>query len=296
MIKDFRAQKQRSRYNALMMTLKTNFHLKRHLALALTLAIMFLAVACTPRGLSPQDIPTQASLSELATSLPLTQNAPPTPFNLPQTGFSAVDNNLKDLPGWRYVVQLNFEGVFSGTPRTANASAQAEISFNQLASARHIIVSTSGALLGQDQNTNYEAVQLGPDNFLVSAGACYRDTDAAKTAADLQAGQLVGGVKNAVPGGRHATINSEDVYYYTFEQDDLVLPELRAGDNGKIQLDSGELWISPSHNAVVRFYLNLDVDNVVIFDQQLPVTGQIQIRYDLYDIGNAFNITTPFGC
>ncbi|HVU12728.1 MAG TPA: hypothetical protein VHD90_15725, partial [Phototrophicaceae bacterium] len=67
-----------------MMTLKTNFHLKRHLALALTLAIMFLAVACTPRGLSPQDIPTQASLSELATSLPLTQNAPPTPFNLPQ--------------------------------------------------------------------------------------------------------------------------------------------------------------------------------------------------------------------
>ncbi|HVU11656.1 MAG TPA: hypothetical protein VHD90_10270, partial [Phototrophicaceae bacterium] len=66
--------------------------------------------------------------------------------------------------------------------------------------------------------------------------------------------------------------------------------------NGKIQLDSGELWISPSPHAVVRFYLNLDVDNVVIFDQQLPVTGQIQIRYDLYDIGNAFNITTPFGC
>ena len=56
------------------------------------------------------------------------------------------------------------------------------------------------------------------------------------------------------------------------------------------------MWISPAHNAVVRFYLNLDVTNVVIFDRQLPVTGQVTMRYDLYDIGSDFNITTPFGC
>jgi hypothetical protein len=35
---------------------------------------------------------------------------------------------------------------------------------------------------------------------------------------------------------------------------------------------------------------------VVIFDRQLPVTGQVVMRYDLYEIGEAFNITVPFGC
>ena len=48
--------------------------------------------------------------------------------------------------------------------------------------------------------------------------------------------------------------------------------------------------------AVVRFYVNLDVENAFIFDRQLPVTGQVILRYDLYDIGVVPNITVPFGC
>ncbi|MEO8398003.1 MAG: hypothetical protein ABI700_33725, partial [Chloroflexota bacterium] len=250
----------------------------------------------TPRGLQPQDIPTRASISNLSTSIPLTENAPPTPFNNVQTGFTSVDNGLTDLPGWRYVVQLNFTGVFADTPRQANATALAEVSFNQLASARHVIVTTSGALIGQTENTSYEAVRLGPDAFLVRDNTCYQGSGDAKTAADLRAGQLVGGVSRATPGGKRATINGQDVYFYTFDPSDLILPSIRIGDNGQVNMSSGEMWISPEHNAAVRFYLNLDVTNVVIFDKQLPVTGQIQIRYDLYDIGSDFNITTPFGC
>ena len=282
----------RIKRRATMQPMKTLSLLHQVIGLLLLAAL----AACTPRGLSPQDIPTQASISDMSTALPLTQNAPPAPFNGTVTSFSAIDNNLDQLPGWRYVVQLDFNGVFADTPRQANASAQAEVSFNQLASARHILVSTSGELIGQTDNTNYEAVQLGPDNFLVHGGACEKNTDAAKTAASLQAGQLVGGVKNAVPGGKHATINGVDSYLYTFSDSDLVLPSMRLGDNGQLKLDSGELWISPAKNAVVRFYLNLDINNVVIFDKQLPVTGQVLMRYDLYDVGNAFNITTPFGC
>ena len=33
-----------------------------------------------------------------------------------------------------------------------------------------------------------------------------------------------------------------------------------------------------------------------IFGRQLPVDGRIILRYDLYDVGEPFNITQPFGC
>lgn len=263
-----------------------------------TLALLFAALtACTTqRGLQPEDIPTRASLDSLATAIPLTENAPPAPFAGTVTGFSSVDNGLADLPGWRYVVQLDFDGVFADTPREARASARAEVSFNQLGSARRIILNTSGELIGDAENTSFEAVRLGPDNFLVQNGVCTTGTNSAQIATDLQAGQLVGGITRAEPAGRRATINGEDVYLYTFTADDLLLPAIRIGDNGTVAMTSGEMWISPTRKAVVRFYLNLDVTNVVIFDRQLPVTGQVRMRYDLYDVGSAFNITTPYGC
>ncbi len=261
------------------------------------LVLMLLVTACTTqRGLQPADIPTRASLDGLSTAAPLTENAPPAAFAGMQTGFTNVDNGLVDLPGWRYVVQLDFDGVFADTPREANASARAEVSFNQLGSARRVLVSTSGELLGQSEDTSFEAVRLGPDNFLVQNGACSTASNAAETAAGLSAGTLMGGVTRAEPGGRRATINGEDVYLYTFAQADLLLPSIRIGDNGSVNMTGGELWISPTRKAVVRFYLNLDVTNVVIFDRQLPVSGQVRMRYDLYDVGSEFNITTPFGC
>jgi hypothetical protein len=261
------------------------------------LALTLLAAACTtPRGLQPDDIPTRASLDSLATAIPLTENAPPSPFAGTVTGFSSVDNGLPDLPGWRYVVQLDFDGVFADTPRETRASAHAEVSFNQLGSARRVLVSSSGELIGQSEDASFEAVRLGPDNFLVQDGACSTQSAAAETAAGLRAGDLVGGVTRAEPAGRRATINGEDVYLYTFGAEDLLLPSIIIGDNGAVSMGSGELWISPARRAVVRFYLNLDVTNVTIFDRQLPVSGQVRMRYDLYDVGSAFNITTPFGC
>jgi hypothetical protein len=263
----------------------------------LILLLLLIALAACGRGQRPEDVPTLASVDAVATSIPLTQFAPPTPYNLPVTAFDHVDNRLTELSGWRYVVQLEFSGVFARTPREANASARAEVWFNQVASARRVALTTSGELIGQTEDNAYEAVRLGPDAFLVRDGLCLAGAgDAARTAADLSAGTLVGGVRRAIPFGRRATINGEDSYYYAFEPGDLVLPALRAGDDGRITLQSGELWIAPAKNAVTRFYLNLDVENVVIFDRQLPVTGTVLIRYDLYDAGTAFNITVPFGC
>ncbi len=267
------------------------------LMLLLTLIVLALGACRTTRGLQPEDIPTRASVEDMATALPLTQNAPPAPYDRPVTRFDRVDNRLNELVGWRYVVQLEFEGEFAETGQEANASARAEVWFNQVADARRVSVSTSGEMIGQAEDTTYEAVRLGPDSFLIRDGACQSNaSQAAETAAALNAGELIGGATEAVPAGRRAVINGEEVYLYAFEGDDLVLPSIRAAEGGQVTLTSGEIWIAPARNAVVRFYLNLDVENVVIFDRQLPVSGQVVIRYDLYDVGVENNITVPFGC
>lgn len=268
------------------------------LRLLVIVLLMISAAACTgQRGMRLEDIPTQASLDALASAVPLTQNAPPAPYNTVVTRFDRVDNGLTELAGWRYVVQLEFEGVFARTPRQTTASARAEVWFNQLASARRVNLSTSGELIGQSEDVSYEAVRLGPDSFLVRDGVCLDNAGAdAETAANLGAGDLIGGVLRASPGGQRAVLNGEESWLYTFAPEDLSIPAIRLGDDGRITVSGGELWIAPARNAVVRFYVNLDVENAVIFDRQLPVTGRVLLRYDVYEIGEAYNITIPFGC
>ncbi len=261
------------------------------------LAVFLLALAaCEPRTISYEGLPTVApSIDELATAVVLTQNAPPPPYNT-EIRFPQIDDHLEDVSGWRYVVRLEFNGVFARTTRPAQATANAEVEFNQLGSARRVVVNTSGELIGQTADNAYEAVRLGPDAFLVRGDVCQSGSDAAALAADLRAGTLIGGIERAVPGGRQATINGTPVYGYTFAETDLVLPAIRAGDGGTVTMTSSELWFSAEHNAVVRFWVNLEVQNAFIFDRQLPVDGSVILRYDLYDIGADYNITVPFGC
>lgn len=270
-----------------------------------TLSVLFVCLllipltACTGRrGQSLDDLPTRASfdtLQDAATADFLTENAPPPGFR-ESVAFPQIDANLEALPGWHYTVTLQFDGVFARTPREAQASAQADVWFNQLGSARRVVVETVGELLGVDENLVYEAVRLGPDAFLVRDGVCLSNAGAdAETAADLRAGALVGGVEQATPTGRRAVINGAEVWEYRFDTADLNLPAIRIEDDGRIAA-TGELWVAPEHNAVVRFYVNLDVENAYIFDRQLPVSGQVIQRYDLYDIGTAANISVPFGC
>jgi hypothetical protein len=208
--------------------------------------------------------------------------------------FPEIDAQLGSLDGWRYVVTLEFSGIFARTPRETSAAANAEVWFNQLASARRVVVETSGELVGQQEDSAFEAVRMEPDAFLVREETCNTGDDA-ETAADLRAGLLVGGVRNATPTGQKATLNGEEVWQYRFTQDDLNLPAIRLDENVTLTAN-GELWVAPEHNAVIRFYVNLDVENAFIFDRQLPVTGQVIVRYDVYDIGVQPNITVPFGC
>lgn len=265
---------------------------------ALLLIGLLLLTACNSRrGMQPDDLPTPANLDALATALPLTENAPPAPYTAGTDDFALIDNGLTELPGWRYVMQFQFDGTFADTGEPTQAVTTAEVSFNQIATARRIAFTTQGELIGQSEDAAYEAVRLGPDAFLVRDGVCLTNAGAdADAAADLRAGELVGGVSLALPAGRQATINGEAVYAFRFEPDAFSLPAIRVQDGGALIVDSSELWISPARRAVIRFYANLTVRDALLFDRDRPVSGTILLRYDLYDIGTEFNITVPFGC
>jgi hypothetical protein len=264
-------------------------------SLFLCLAVLCLLTACNGRrGQTIDLIPTPAEIDPLATAIYLTENAPP-PGYRDSISFPQVDAGLNALDGWRYQVQLEFDGVFARTPRETTANATAEIWYKQVGSARRVVVSTSGELIGREDNA-FEAVRLGPSAFLVRDNTCSQDTTDAITAADLRAGTLVGGVNHATPTGRRAIINGQEAWQYAFTTADLNLPSIRLSNEGSMAATGGEIWIAPAHNAVIRFYVNLTVDNAIIFDRQLPVSGSVILRYDLYDIGQPENITVPFGC
>jgi hypothetical protein len=268
----------------------TNYRFPSLLYCILLLALL---AACN-RGQDIASLPTPASIDGVATAMYLTENAPPPDFR-GVLSYPEVDAGLAELEGWRYQVQLDFNGVFARTPRETSANATAEVWFKQLGSARRVVVNTSGELLGQENNA-FEAVRLGPDAFMVRGNTCVDGGNDAITAADLRAGRLVGGVTRATPTGERATVNGEDVWQYSFTTADLNLPSIHLADDGSMQASGGELWIAPKHNAVIRFYVNLNLTNAVIFDRQLPVSGTVILRYDLYDINLPTNITVPFGC
>jgi hypothetical protein len=262
------------------------------------LLVILLSAACRARGLTPEDIPTRVpSIDALATAQIMTQNAPPEGYR-ETISFPQIDAGLTMLPNWRYEVLLEFEGVFARTPRQVSASTSAEVYFNQLGTQRRVVIQGHGELFGQqEEGVTLEGVRLGSDTFLVRDNVCLGDAGgAAATAADLRAGELIGGIIQGVPDGARAVINGEEVWRYAFGAQELSLPQIQTGDDGHVTLLSGELWVAPSREAVIRYYANLDVENAILLDSTLPVTGQVIIRYDLYDIGIDPNITQPFGC
>jgi hypothetical protein len=263
------------------------------------LALVFASLACNQQGQTTEDIPTLIpSIAILETSTFMTANAPP-PGHREAQSFPLTDDNLATLENWHYEAILNFDGVFSYTPREVDASITANVWFNQPGNQRRVVTVIEGELLEQEENLTLEGVRLGNDTFLLRDNVCLGSVEGqAALVADLRIGDLIGGINNAIPDGHQATINGQEVWNYNFTTDDLNLPQFQLGDDSKIVMMDGELWISPQHNAVVRFYVNLDVENVrmELFGNSLPLTGLLIIRYDLYDVGVNPNITQPFGC
>lgn len=256
------------------------------------LLLCVLLAGCRETG--PDVLPTLAEPDAIATSLVLTQYAPPPGFDT--VAFPRIDANLNLLAGWRYEMTFAFNGVYARTTRAAATTTSASVTFNQLGSARRVVTTIDDDLEEASDPLQYEGVRLGPDTFLVRNSACVRGGEQAELLADLSAGDLLGGVRVAQTAAQIATINGEQVWKYNFTFDDLVLPTLRFTSESVVRSLSGELWVAPQHQAVVRYYLTMEVENVGILQQTLPVSGTIALRYDLYEVGTVPNIVVPFGC
>lgn len=283
------------------MTFRT---LEKQTAWILTLlTVLTVITACGTRGALPQDLPTQITdLEALATHQIMTQNAPP-PLYRSGVKLPRIDQGTDALSNWHALVYLEFNGFFAGTSRQTSASSQAEIWFNLIGNRRRVVWDVKGELLvppSTVSNTQrLEGVRIGQDVFVVQDDTCTPvdpDTTAAAAIADLSAGDMIGGVREALPDGRKAVVNAAEVWRFNFLQDSLVLPSVLPRDGGQITMLGSELWFAPEHHTAVRFYVTLDVENVTVFGSNLPVTGQVVMRYDLYEIGQEVNITIPFGC
>lgn len=269
---------------------------------AFCLICILLLSACGERGLTPDDLPTRIPPMEVvATNDHLTAIAPPSAIR-ESVAFPDIDDNLLFLSNWRSEASFIFAGTFAGTPRTVDAATHINTWYNQVGNRRRVVIEAEGTLFGDDPAPIREGVRLGGDTYLLIDNACYGEAEGDATdVADLRIGDVLGGVTYAVPAGEKAVLHGEDVWRYTFSEENTLVPIVRLGDNGAITAMQGELWVTYTDEAqpiVVRYYVNLQVENVVLrlFESSLPVSGVLQLRYDLFDIGIDPNITPPNGC
>lgn len=261
---------------------------------------IFILIGCTGRGQTPDDLPTRIpSVDALATAAIQTENAPPVPFNNGVV-FPMIDDNLPLLSNWRSEATLRFTGVFAGTSRPVEFEAGIQTWFNQTGNQRRTVVTGVGDLFGEASGAILEGVRLGQRTFLVRAGGCFDETQDRLTVvlADLRAGDLLGGVRFASPGASKGILNGEEVWRFDLIPDNIVLPQVDFGELGSITRLDAEVWVAPRRNAVIRYYANVEIENALItlFDSSLPLTGQLFLRYELYEIGENPNITIPTGC
>lgn len=259
----------------------------------LALLVLFALAACQPQD--PEALPTLAQPEALATANLLTENAPPPGFS--EVAFPRIDDNLTRLSGWRYEMIFSFTGVFARTPRETALSTRATVTYDQVGSARRVVASIDNDLESPGDPVESEGVRLGPDTFLVREGTCLSNAGSdAQLLADLSAGDLLGGVQQATTAAEIAVINGEQAWRYDFQLEDLRLPNIQLIEDSRILELRHDLWVAPEHNVVVRFYVTMEVENVILLQGTLPVSGTVILRYDLFDIGVVPNITVPFGC
>lgn len=248
----------------------------------------------------PDTIPTLSSIPMAQTAAVLTQNAPPTAYRS-AIEFPLLDARLTRLPSWYSVVAVLFDGIVTTDKSRTTAQIEAQIYRNELASTRRVLFSARGEAFGVKDSRSFEAVRIANDYYWVlqnpAACAVLKDTDTARRQiADYTAGALLGGIKLALPTGQKAVINNQNAWEYAFAPDSLTLPIIHTDNVGTYTIAAGSLWVAPESDAVVRFSLTVNVDNVRLLEGEVPVTGQLRATYELKEINVPYNITVPFGC
>ncbi len=264
-----------------------------------TVLVAGLAVL-TACNAAPPPLPTLASVAMEQTSAAQTQAAPPTAFQ-GTVSFPAIDAHLSDQPAWDATVSVTFDGVYANAsankPLAVSGSIEAQIIHDELLSAQRVLFNAQGAAFGLTQPRQVEAVRLGNDYYLVAQGTCGKVTDTpSRQIADLSAASLLGGVQSAKLTGQQQEFNALPAWEYAFTLDSVSVPLAHPVTGGSVTIAAGSLWIAPSINAVVRFSLTVNVQNVTLLDAAEPVTGQLRETYTLGSTGQTHNISIPYGC
>jgi hypothetical protein len=251
-------------------------------------------------GVAPDagdEVPTLADVEMITTDTFLTANAPPPGFG--QVNFDPIDAHLSDRPGWSYVTTGRFTGTFDDTGEPAEGRFEVQVQSNELSVARRVVLDVEGGALSPDESPRHlEGVRLSNDYYMVDTnGQCSSGGEGASAIADLSAGQLIGGVVDAVPTGHRQEIAGIPAWQYTFTPGNVRLPAVHRETSSSVALEA-DLWISPDYNAVLRFELTLTVERVRILWAERSVSGTLYLRYEL-DVSALDvqpNISIPYGC
>lgn len=171
--------------------------------LAIILPTLLSVVACSS-GDGDVVIPTLADLDTLPTAQFLTANSPPTGFSVITP--DPIDANLSQHQGWVYRMSGSFEGTFDQSGEAAQGTFEVQVQSNEPGQARRVVLEAGGlAFLNDDASITLEGVRFSNDYYLVDVnGKCTFDAGGLTgnaTIADLDAGNLIGGVRYATPTG-----------------------------------------------------------------------------------------------
>jgi hypothetical protein len=261
------------------------------------LGLIFLVTGCN----SPQPLPTVANPSMVETAAMETLNAPPP--GMAQANLVPIEKDLSLIANWHYQVVLTFEGTYADTREEIRGVITADVYSNELAGERRVVLRSEGAFFG-DKNTvrSVEGVRLGNQFYFVDSSSVCKDVtrDAERRrVAELTAGSLIGGVRDAEHTTTRQAINGVESLQYSFKPGGLDLTgNIKITQGGQVTVASGELWIAPQTRVVQRYGVTLNLSAIILdyFSADRQLNGRLQITYNLMEIGQTYNIAIPFGC
>ncbi|MFP4321186.1 MAG: hypothetical protein ACLFTK_01900 [Anaerolineales bacterium] len=256
------------------------------------LVLVSLAACTDDASAPPVAVPTQADPAAVRTQLATT----PVPEGFETVAFDPIDYNRDQLPGYHFEITVSFEGQYTASGEDANAGLVMQVWENSVQRERRVVMSFTGdALSGGLQRV--EATRFENDFYLLdSNGICTQNSSAAREIATLQAAQIVGGVRLALPTGLSREINGQQSFQYAFGEDTLTLNIWQDESPSAVDVLSGELWVWPELNVAARFGVSINTHNERVLFGEQPITGNITYQYNLLNVEADQNITLPNGC
>lgn len=234
----------------------------------------------------------------------LTQQAPPQGFGV-LTTLGSIDQTLSAQTGWAYTVRGTFEGINDATGDPVTGELTLTVQGDEPSQRRRVLLDVGGsAFLPDDGVLAIEGVRVSNDFYTVDVtGECTMDQGGQMMTAEvaaLGAGDIIGGVAQAVPTGHQRSIEGLQAWQYTFAPATMRLPAIHRRTDSVVDVQA-DLWFAPDINAVLLYEVTAQVARVhLLWSDQTAATvsGTLYLRYepDIPTLGVQPNISVPNGC